>query len=255
MKKNNDEINVYWAPYISYGSSSKTNDWSMLYPDPTNLYSDLLKLKAFNEDSKFSFFACPATKNNFKNTYVFKNALHSEYSYDVNQFPVITPKSKNFLDCKIVRSPSVSVGPLIQIFLSYVFFSDEELEVFFSQPTFHKSKYTVFGSPMPGGFNIGSWFRPYNFELQMWNQSGELILEDNEPLFYAKFLTNKNIKMHRFHLSEKLFNYGEHCSNSPFTIKGNVPLINRYVKFKESRMKDMVLQEIKQNLILKQEGH
>jgi hypothetical protein len=225
----------------------------MLYPEPTNLYLDLLKLKTFNEDSKYSFFACPATKNNFKNTYVFKNAIYCEYDYDVNQIPVITPKSKSFLGYKVARKPAISDGPLIQIGLSYIFFSDQELEVFFSQPTFHKPKYTLFGSPMPGGFDIGSWFRPYNLELQMWNQSGKLILEDNEPLFYAKFLTNKNIKMQRFFLSEKLYNYAEQCSNSPFTIKANVPLINRYTKFKESKMKDMILQEIKQNLILNKE--
>jgi hypothetical protein len=249
MKKSNDTVNIYWAPYIAYDSGSK-RDWSMLYPEPTNLYSDLSKLKVINNDSKKSFFVCPAIKNTFKNTYVFKNILNSEYEYDIEKDPPFFPKSEIHLGYSIKRMQAISTGPSVQMSLSYMFFADQDIDALFLPPMFHKPKYTNYGTTFPGEYNIGSWFRPYNFEIQLWNTAGKLILEEDEPIFYTKFLTNKTIKMNRFNFNEKLFDYSQHCTSSPQFLKANIPLIDRYSRFKESKMNYSILKEIKQNLVL-----
>jgi hypothetical protein len=249
MKKDN-YVNVYWAPFIHYINGHQDGDWSMLYPDPKNLYSEISKLKVKNPEG--SYLICPAVKNNFKNTFIFKNVLNSEYNYDVNLNPVISPASDKFLAAEVVHTKSITSGPIFRLSLSYIFFSDEDLETLFFPPMFNKPEYTNYGTIMPGEFNIGSWFRPYNFEIQMWENSGRLIIKEDEPLFYSKFLTNKKINLQRFAMNEKLYNYAYHCSTSSSTIKNNISLIERYSRFKESRMKDMILKEIKQNLILKQ---
>ena len=41
---NKDTVNIYWAPVVGY-DINMLGEWSMLYPNPTNLYSDILKLK------------------------------------------------------------------------------------------------------------------------------------------------------------------------------------------------------------------
>lgn len=250
MKDNNQEINIYWSPFVVASGINSGGDWSMLYPEPTNLYSDISKLKIINDDSTKSFFVCPAVKDNFKSTYVFKNIIHSEYSYDDTGSLVIEPKSKNFLGYDIPREPAISNGPLVRFDLRYIFFAEEDLDVIFSSPTFHKPKYTNYGTIFPGQFNIGSWFRPYHFEVQMWNNKGSFIVEEDEPIFYAKFITDKKIKLNRFTLTEKLFNYSDHCSNSSLTMKSNIPLSERYKRFKESKMNNSILKEIKENLCL-----
>jgi len=84
----------------------------------------------------------------------------------------------------------------------------------------------------------------------MWNNKGNFVLEEDEPIFYAKFITDKKIKLNRFTLTEKLFNYADHCSNSPVTMKSNIPLSERYRRFKESKMNNLILKEIKENLCL-----
>lgn len=251
MNSNNEEINVYWAPYFASSEVNSMGDWSLLYPEPTNLYSDILKLKTINDDSHRSFFLCPAIKDNFKSTYVFKSAMSSEYSYEYkDDYLSIEEKSKNVLGYDLQRKPTISVGPLIRFNLSYIFFAEEDLDVMFSSPNFHKPKYTNYGTIIPGQFNIGSWFRPYEFEVQMWNNKGSFILEEDEPIFYAKFITNKKIKLNRFILNEKLLSYSEHCLKSPRTIKSNIPLSERYKRFKESKINNLVLKEIKENLCL-----
>lgn len=251
MKNNNEEINVYWAPCFVSSEANSVGDWSLLYPEPTNLYSDILKLKVINDDSSKGFFSCPAIKDNFKSTYVFKSAMSSEYSYDYkDEHLSIEAKSKNVLGYTVQRKPTLSVGPLVSFKLSYIFFAEEDIDVMFSSPNFHKPKYTNYGTVVPGQFNIGSWFRSYNFEVQMWNNKGSFILEEDEPLFYAKFITNKKIKLNRFVLNEKLLSYAQHCADSPVTIKSNIPLTERYKRFKESKMNNLVLKEIKENLCL-----
>jgi len=251
MKNNNEEINVYWAPCFVSSGANPIGDSNLLYPEPTNLYSDILKLKAINYDVSRSFFSCPAIKDNFKSTYVFKSAISSEYSYDYKDGNLsIEPKSKNVLEYTTERRPTLSVGPLISFKLSYIFFAEEDLDVMFSSPNFHKPKYTNYGTVIPGQFNIGSWFRSYNFEVQMWNNKGSFILEEDEPIFYAKFITNKKIKLNRFVFNEKLFSYAQQCAFSPGVIKLNIPLSERYKRFKESKMNNLVLKEIKENLCL-----
>jgi hypothetical protein len=89
----------------------------------------------------------------------------------------------------------------------------------------------------------------------MWEQSGDFIIKEDEPIFYAKFLTNKKITLNRFFLTEKLASYSNHCSRSSSTLKENIPLTERYHRFKESKMNYAILKEIKNNLILDKEGN
>jgi hypothetical protein len=253
MSNIRDTVNVYWSPFVVSSGLNSSGDWSMLYPEPTNLYSDISKLKVVNSGSQKSFFVCPSIKDVFKNTYVFKNTIYSEYDYDLSNDISIVPKSQNFIEYDISRKPAIETGPIIKFKLSYIFFADQDLDVFFSSPTFHKPEYTNYGSIFPGQFNIGSWFRPYHFEVQMWYQSGKFIIKEDEPIFYARFLTNKKINLNRFSFNDKLFNYSDHCSNSSLTMKANIPLIERYHRFKESKMNYAILKEIKNNLILDEE--
>jgi|688.fasta_scaffold00121_104 hypothetical protein len=248
---NKDVINVYWAPAIGY-SANGHNEWEMLYPEPTNLYLSLLENKSNNIGGKGkskTFFSCPAVKNQFKNTFVFKNVVQSEYRFDFSKTPAeIEPLSKSYIDFNVRSDFGLNVGPSITFELSYGFFADQPLQAFFYQPIFHKSQYTQYGTIFPGNFDIGRWFRSYNVEVQMWNQSGFFKFEEDEPLFYVHFNTDKKIKLHRFKHSRALDKYMNHCVNSPSFMGENLPLVTRYKKFMESRFNETILTEIKKNL-------
>jgi hypothetical protein len=248
-KKEKEFITVYWAPAVSQDEEYH-RELNMLYADPENMFSYLVS-KRSKFDQTISMLTCPAFKEKMKKTFVFKNAIESYYSYKTDdiggvEFTVLKQFSPPI---SRQRVPGLDFGPTVVIETPYIFFSDSDLEANFSQPTFHPAGYTQYGSIIPGRFNIGSWFRPFSFEIQMWSNSGDLIVKEDEPIFYIEFLTDKKIKLVRFKYTKKLATYAQHCVDAPAIFGPNLPLINRYRKFKESRMSDMILKEIKENIV------
>jgi hypothetical protein len=239
MNKDKDSINIYW----SENSDINDNNWSFLYQKPVSLFSDLNTIK---EKNSGNFLTCPAVSNKFKKTLVFRNSLPSSYSYDSES---ITPTSKNYLNVVNSRDPSLSFGPIYKFSNSICLFSEESLEAFFTPPYFHKSEHTQYGACIPGEFDIGQWYRPYHFEVQMWSGSGEFHVKENEPLYYINFKTNKKINLHRFNNSQLLTNYYNACVGTTFLFGRGQSLLSRYNKFKQVGLREKILTEIKKNLI------
>jgi hypothetical protein len=242
------EINVYWAPHVTW-QNPLLGEWNMLYPEPTNLFSDLNKLRTKNAGTK-SFLTCPAAKNKMKNSYVFKNTMNAHYEFDfTEENQTITPISDNYLNWEIARPPTINVGPTINFFMNWVFFSDQPLEMLITPPMLHRPNYTQYGTVIPGEFNIGKWFRPFALEVQMWDNKGKFITKEDEPFFYSEFKTDQKVNLQRFKMNGTLDSYIQHCSKSTNLWGMGLPLEKRYKKFEQSKMKDLILAEILQNLV------
>jgi hypothetical protein len=235
--------------------SGNLDDWSLLYPKPESLLSSLMQRKESTKND-FSFFSsnssylsCPAFNSKLKNTYVFSNSLKTSYSYNFeNGNNTMEPNIKTGLGYIPRHHPTIKDGPVIEFALGYLMFADKPLNTFFSSPYFHKSKYTQYGSIIPGEFDIGQWFRPYLFEVQMWNNKGEFILEE-EPIFYASFMTNDTINMKRFNMTEEILRYSISGSNSTLVFGKGQSLVSRYNRFKAAGQRERILTEINKNLI------
>jgi hypothetical protein len=119
----------------------------------------------------------------------------------------------------------------------------------FTPPMFHQPKYTQYGSVCPGEFDIGQWYRPYPLEMQMWGDKGIINLEHNEPLFYAEFKTDKKINLIRYRMTNRLSSYVNHCVDTTNYWGKGLGLQERYNRFKVSSMRELILAEIKDNLI------
>jgi hypothetical protein len=244
---NKDPINVYWSPRTE--QLNNTPDWSSFYPKPKSLFSDVRSHKTDTAPSD-SLLACPAVSNKFKKTIVFESPMNCLYEYDFTDGKKdIAPKSSSYLGYNALREPSLDLGPNIDFGLYYSFFSDEPLNAYFTPPFFHKSKYTNYGSIIPGEFDIGQWFRGYSFELQMWNQKGEFKLEEEEPLFYVEFKTDRPIHIRRFNTSSLLLNYTIENALSTQIFGRGQSLLTRYNRFNKVGMREKILTEIKKNLI------
>jgi hypothetical protein len=247
MKKNNNPITVYWSPH--YSANLLTNDWSLLYPKPKTLFSDLYKEKE-KENTSRSFFTCPSFSNKSKKTLVFQNSCNSSHEYDfTNNKEYIKPISEHHLQLEKVRPATLSIGPTLNYSLSYIFFAEESVETYFIPPMFHEPKYLKYAAPIPGQFDIGNWFRPYNFEVQLWKNKGEIHLEENEPIFYVDFQTDRPIILKRFNITERLMLYSSEMSNSGSIFKFGESLFKKYTRFNSVGYKEKILTEIKKNLI------
>ena len=246
-----DEVNVYWAPAISLSGMTDepwvTAGGQFPYSDPKSLHSELMKEKNPNRGPS-TFLSCPAAVSTFSRTVVFNNNRSCSYDYDLTdeQNLMITPKDERYLNCTVRRPPALNGKPTVEFQLRWIFFSEEPLIMSTTPPMFHQPKYTKYATAIPGQYDIGRWFRPFIFEIQTWEPKGHIKFEDNEPLFYATFNTDKKVNLRRFVYSDKLLEYASQCTTYYTNEKS---MDKRYNLFESASMQHLVLQEIKKNLV------
>lgn len=236
-------ITIYWAPFVSPMKGEQ-----LLYPKPTTLFSDLIKKRSDEKDDK-NYLSCPAVSNKFKKILTFKTPLTCSYDYDFDKSELLFPSTNASFELRGGRNPTLKDGPVYCFNLSYILFSDEPVDAYFTAPIFSKPTYTKDVSLVPGEFNIGNWFRPYNIEVQFWNKQGTISFEEDEPLFYVELKTDKKFILKRFEMSEKLDGYVRSNTTS-FSIFGRgESLLKKYNRFNSVGMKELILTEINKNLI------
>ena len=241
-----DTINIYYAA-DRVVNGQIMND--LLFLKSENLLKSVQKNvnKKSKNDKELQYLLCPAFTNKFKNTFVFKFPLSCSYEYKKDK--VINVTSDIYLDAAVVRDQCVTNGPIITFALGNMFFAEEPVNASFTAPYFSKSKYTQYGSIMPGNFDIGQWFRPFTAELQMWSPEGELHFEENEPLYYVEFNTDKKINLIQFEMNDLLYQYSNALVQSTGLFGKRQTLLSRYNKFKNASMREKILKEIKNNLL------
>ena len=234
---------VYWAPAVDINDGS----WDLLYAEPVNLYSYLMSDKNPNRGLT-NYLLCPSASRKFKKSYMITQPQDSSYFYDFTDKdnPVIAPLTQRALNCNVVRPSTINAGPTIEFALRYIFFAEESLNARFTPPMFHPAKHTKYGTTIPGDMDIGSWFRPFPLEMQLWGDSGEINFEEGEPLFYVEFDTEREIILKRFSFDQELHNYSKHCVSF---YNQEYSLIKRYNRFKITKMNEMVLKAIKENTL------
>jgi len=238
---------VYWAPV--FFDFDNNIDWNMLYYEPKSLYSYHIKnINKENKDKNTNFFYCPPFQNVAQNTFVIENPIHTHITFEQenNGYKGIV-KSKNYIETSIVHKPSLKNNLLISYGLQYVFFAEKDLDMMLTSPYFHQANYLSSCSLIPGKFNINKWFRVINLEFNLW-QSNELNIQKLDPLAYVNFLTDEKIVLKRFEMNKKLHSYCNSAGSSS-TWESFVPLIERYKRFTSTRTNDLVLKEIKKNLL------
>jgi hypothetical protein len=244
MKKNQEEsIDIYWAPvYI------RSID-NLIYQEPSNLYFDFLPQKS-KESGPASFFNCPAVTDRMKKTFVFKNNLDTEFYYDFNDIknPIINPISG--IHVEFYKHSNILDGASIALDLYWIFFAEENVELYFNPPYYHKpTDFSSKGYFPSAKIEANKWFRPYSAEIQMWENSGNVKINEGDPLFYLEVMTNKKVNLKRFDMNAKLIDIMNSCVNSPHKHGARLPLEDRYKRFIETKTNKIVIKEIKSQLL------
>jgi len=240
MKTN--PITIYWAP------ATTDQSWNLMYDEPTNLYSELIKEKD-PLSKKSSFFSCPVVSGRMKNTFIFKNNIRTVCNYDFTNKDNPIVESKEGIGANFYKHSGLKDGAYINFSISWIFFSEEPITAFLNTPMMHRPKYLKNGVFPFGGYEINKWFRPFNAEMQMWDTKGTIVIEEDEPLFYLELLTDRPIILKRFKMSDELIKYAQGCVGAPKNYGFNLPLIDRYKRFLSTKTDKLVLKEIKKNII------
>jgi hypothetical protein len=253
MAKEDEYLTVYWAPAILPKTGDPDIDWTgslgqYPYPNLRTLSSDLMADKNPHRGPS-TYLSCPAATDVFKTTAVIYNGIPCEYVYDLSdhQNPRVEPKTDKYLNLKIPRPPALNNKPTVEFQLRWFFFAEEPLVMRVTPPMFHQPKYTKYASAVPGSYDIGRWLRPLVFEIQMWEDRGKLVFEENEPLMYVSFETDKKVKLQRFVTSKELAEHSVH--GLVRTWAEGMGLDKRYDVFENSGMREIVLREIRKNIV------
>lgn len=247
--ENKEPLVVYWAPAVFVDNPEI--DWanmfgSLIYPDPKGLHPSIMEDKN-PQRGPTTFISCPAALNTFKKTFVFYNSMESRYKYDLTNMgkPIIEPEGEKYLNYAVRRPPATIGRPTVEFQLRWIFFCEESINMEISPPMFHQPKYTRYGTCVPGQYDIGSWYRPFIFEVQMWQMAGEFILEADEPLFYASFSTDRPVVLKRYKYTEELNTVSKHLILSH---TNEISLEKRYDLFNKTSQRELILKHIKDNL-------
>jgi hypothetical protein len=226
------EVVVYWSPY-------ENND--ELYEEPINLYSFLKdkKEKRFKEQG---FFSCPSFKDLTSNTYIFTSSSDNMYRLDIPNGRLDLTETS--VEASSVRPPSIENCFLFKLSLSWIFFSEESLVMEITPAYFNDTSHTEFGAIVPGAFNIGKWFRPVNAEFQLWDGVDSFVLPKDEPIFYAKFNTNKKVIFKKFKMNDELESIKKEHIDSRIAMKPFLSLKDRYDGFDKEMLSSKIIKII-----------
>lgn len=243
-----DTINVYWAPL---NETHPQIDKSMWYLDPENVYKRHTNNKNTDMKDYATLFTCPAIQKKLINTWSFPNAIDTKI---VISDAVVT-EHKGMPLRPTPRVNSIADTGHLWLDLSWLFFSEEPLVAEFTSAYFDKTSYANYMSIPPAAFDIGQWFRPFNSEYIVWEpNSCEINIPRGEQLFYITLLTDKKINFVRFEATEKIIKYASGCAKSTDFFGAGKGLDNRYSYFNDGHMRELVLRELKNNIIDTQGG-
>lgn len=261
MSEEQNEQIVYWAPWIDRETGQRNNkstvsEW--LYKEPLNVWQELLDIKDQNIISSkltTTYLQCPATREALSSVFVVRCPCYSSAQVLINEDNSIEKVDQAWTgasQCEITMSHAPTLYNQLLIIVNYpfIFFSEESLFMRSTSPWFHSAPHTSLGGIVPGLYDIGRWFRPLNFEYNLWHKNNKFELGEGEPMAYLEFSASKPVVFKRFELTQTLINLAtDSIHTRTKQTRGLNGLWNRYKMFDESYAKKIITKEIKAHLL------
>jgi hypothetical protein len=241
MKK----IKVYWAPFID----NPDKNMNLIYEDPQSLHYTLNKKRDKKTQREASMFACPVVNQSYQNIFVFKNPIKSFYQFKIMQNNKLTfMPTENSLDINTFVKPSIENNITFEYPLKWIFFCEESLDMVTSAPYFSEAEHLTYGAMVPGKLDISKWFRVINIQFNLWDDVTQFRINKNEPLFYTNFVTDNQVELIRFEMNDYLVKHARTIASSG-EWEPRVSLLERFERFRLSRTRDLILREIKKQVL------
>jgi hypothetical protein len=248
-----DTITVYWSPFPFTKESSQ---WNMLYREPEPVLSDFkLDRKKINKNIS-NFWKCPMFMETLSKVYQVKNNLDLDSSLPMDE--IIKKQDSGESNFSINGGKISLICPRVSSLNSYVnlnlnmtwlMFADEPVNVKISAPYFPTVTVGDGVLVAPGEFDIGTWYRPFNYDMHIPITTKELHFKKDDPLLFFEFMTDKKIVFKRYSMTNHLNELAKECIDYAVRYGFNIKMIDKYNMFKQSQMREIILKEIKNNLI------
>jgi hypothetical protein len=183
------------------------------------------------------------------NTYILKFPVDYNLTFDREKnIASSSLYDQDFYD-KTIEIRSVK-KPFCTFRIQYLFISEDSLEMSVSSPHFSDGEFTNNAMIVPGKYNIGEWARPVDCTFILKEGIDTINFNKGEDWLYLNFHTNQKIKLQKFMISDSLTQMIiSNIDSKMYEKKGIFSLSKYYDMYKKSKMKDIILKEIKRNLI------
>lgn len=239
-----EPLTVYWS------TPNNNSPFYLNIQEPVPLINELLHHKQnFNQEGN-NFFRCPSFHQSLSNKFLIKSPINYDLIWDGKTFQTKS-YNQDFFD-RYISIREIEIGlASIQIF-SHTFFCEEDLEMEVYPAYLSNSQFATKTILIPGKYNIGKWFRPLDITFIVNEKNNQIIINENDSLMYVKFHTNRPIQFKKFYFNQTISEIQEFCLNQKhFQYNKNIKtyLHNIYHKFKMSKLKKLLIKEIKSNLM------
>jgi len=232
---------LYWGMYDS--------GYNLLNTKPLqNIKEITTKYKI--EDVRSNFNKCPSFHQESSKT--FNILAPFDYSLKFENGLVKT----NFYDQDIfnefVKIEDINLQ-LLQFHVGYLFFSENPCNMVMSNPLFSNSEFSQKCNVIIGSFDINKWFRPTHVGFILKKDFNEINIKENDELASLRFDFNNNekIQLKQFYISDNIYKIINSLRQNRILLNFNFNnyFNNLYDKFAASKLKTLILKEIKNNLM------
>jgi hypothetical protein len=249
MREKKEPITVYWAPAQFLLDNES---WNFVYQEPQSVSKGFYSSLHRDTDSS----KCPAARFFYHNVFSINSVIEDKFDfpqgllqdlYNTDEIHVRLPVHSNVMIQK-TRQNEMTDHVNLTYNLAWFFFSEEELTMKFSAPYFPASSPMKNARLASGSFDIGRWLRPVNLEYYVPIDAPGFSVEEDQPLAFVEFDTDRPIVLQRFNMDQRLANITtEIVESDRYSFLRN--LQDRYNLFTKTRMRDVILSEIKKNLV------
>jgi hypothetical protein len=242
---------VYWspAPFLPCIES-----WTYLYTDPVPV---LKTLNLVSPEKNRSMIECPAFIDRLKKVFCFKSNIADSFDLvpaelinlnNSEDYPLhLTTNS--IVGVQKIRNSSIKNHINLQYNMSWLFFTEENVLAKMTSPYFPPATPVQNGLLSPGQYFLGNWFRGFPLDYHIPLSSTRFEIKKDDPLFYLELETDKKIVFKRFLNTKLLKNIADELSNSTSNYGSNKDFFNRYENSKKALIKNIILKEIKENIL------
>jgi hypothetical protein len=146
-----------------------------------------------------------------------------------------------------IRSPQLK---MYSFNLAYIFIAEEDLEMMTGGCEFSDNDFVNKTMITTGQYNIGKWARPLECAFMLKKDVSELKINRGDEYLTVNFLTDEKVNLVKFHTSDKLAAIIKaNVSTRNYLPKGFGSLQYYYDLYQQSRIKKVIMKEIKSNLM------